>query len=89
MIGCNQVHQSGVHDGQDRVFEDAVIQVACVCCLPMFVFCFANEVARIFEGWDPDAIDQASIPTNMINVEMSSHDGVELIGFITRLCQVF
>ena len=55
----------------------------------MFVFCFANEVACIFEGGDPDAIDQASIPTNMINVKMGTHDGVELLRLITRLCQIF
>ena len=44
---------------------------------PVIEFSPAEEIARLWKGGDPAAIDQARIPAHVIKVQMCAEDGVD------------
>src|SRR5229473_1736143 len=87
-IGIDQVGETRVDHGTNRVFDRLHIVRAVVKLRPMVPFALPHYVTRLGKGRHPVAVHEHGVPADVIEMEMGADDGIDRVARESRLFEV-
>jgi hypothetical protein len=87
VVQLHQLDEAGVEDRLDAIAEHRLLLLVIVGA-PEVVLATTDEVARLREGRCPFAVLEHRVPTDVVDVQVRAHHGVDSVARPARLAEV-